>query len=147
MTVDILFQFTKQKGYNHLLLGPVAPGTFGLGNVSIQALDSWQEPGDQTNIQRFTQSYFSDAAIAYLDTKSSDAAYDDASFIRLKNVSLSYTFSEGLFRKVKLSNCRVFVQGQNILTITNYKGLDPETNRSASLPPLRMITGGLQISF
>jgi hypothetical protein len=77
----------------------------------------------------------------------SDRGFSDASFIRLKNISISYTLPENFNSKIKVENIRVFVQGQNVATITNYKGLDPETQSVQSLPPLRVFTGGIQITL
>ena len=49
--------------------------------------------------------------------------------------------------RLKLKNLRLFVLGQNLLTITNYKGLDPETLNVNVLPPLRVIAFGVQVSL
>jgi hypothetical protein len=78
---------------------------------------------------------------------SSDAALTDASFIRVKNISLSYNFPSGLIRKLKMESWRIYLQGRNIATITRYKGYDPETRSGSSLPPLYQITAGMQIAF
>lgn len=51
---------------------------------------------------------------------------EDASFLRLKNLVLGYTFPKELLKKATISNLRVYVQAENILTITGYSGLDPE---------------------
>jgi len=67
----------------------------------------------------------------------------------LKNVSLSYSFSDALKHSLNIhQNVRVYLQGQNLLTFTKYKGFDPE-NASAygALPPLRIITAGLQVTL
>ena len=53
----------------------------------------------------------------------SDADITDASFIRLKNVSLSWQVPEVLLRKLHFQNVRLYVQGQNLFTITKYKGI------------------------
>jgi len=41
----------------------------------------------------------------------------------------------------------VYVQGQNLLTITKYLGLDPETQSFQNIPPLKIITGGIQLTL
>jgi hypothetical protein len=46
-----------------------------------------------------------------------------------------------------MDNCRIYVQAQNLFTITNYIGVDPETQNTSTLPPLRMITAGIDIAF
>ena len=58
---------------------------------------------------------------------------EDGSFLRLKNLVLGYTFPKELMQKATISNLRVYVQAENILTITGYSGLDPEfTNANVS---------------
>lgn len=51
---------------------------------------------------------------------------EDGSYLRLKNVQLAYTFPSSLISKIGLSDCRLYIQGQNMWTATQYSGLDPE---------------------
>jgi hypothetical protein len=74
----------------------------------------------------------------------SDGAVGDASFIRLKNISLSYTIPPVWLQGVA---CRLSVQAQNLLTFTSYKGADPEFTQGGSLPPMRVISAGVQLTF
>jgi len=139
--LDILFQFVKQMGPNYLF--GLYPGARKY-NEPVSVLGRWQKPGDQASIQRFNSDYT--YSNSWFNATQSDAAYSDASYIRLKNLSLSYQMPEKWRQKAHLPNCRIYAQGQNLLTFTNYKGMDPE-NQSASahmLPPLRVITIGLQ---
>jgi len=75
----------------------------------------------------------------------SDAAYSDASYWRLKNLAFSYTVPKTLAGKMKVQNLRVYVQGQNLFTHTDYQGLDPETQNAT--PVLKTLTGGIQITL
>ncbi len=75
----------------------------------------------------------------------SNAVWGNASYIRLKNVSLRYDLSE-YAKKIKLSRATVYVNAQNLLTFTNYKGMDPET-KGITLPPVKTITAGIQLSL
>lgn len=145
-TLDFLFQFVKQTGQNYFSsFSP--PGFFNV-NQPVEVLNRWQQPGDDTDIQQFTTSSFTDAGQAYLiSRREGDNTVVDASFIRLKNVSLSYNFPTSLIERLKLQNVRVYAQGQNLLTFSDYLGLDPETQSSTVLPPLRTITGGIQFTF
>ncbi|EDM35838.1 putative outer membrane protein [Pedobacter sp. BAL39] len=88
----------------------------------------------------------------------SSAKVVDASFIRLRNVTLSYNLPEKWISKANIRNCRIFATGQNLLTITSYKGFDPETLQynpvgfpmplpAPVFPPLLAITGGIQFSL
>ncbi len=137
--LDVFFQFVKQNGGIYLY---DAPGKF--VNQSVEVLDRWQNPGDKTNTQKFTQG-FGDAFLAFYYLQGSDARVIDASYIRLKNVSISYLFPKDFVKKLGIQKLKLYLQGQNLLTITNYDGLDPETG--FSLPPLRVITAGLQVTL
>lgn len=53
---------------------------------------------------------------------------EDGSYIRLKNVTLAYNFSKSLINKISLTNLKVYVSATNLLTITKYKGFDPEVS-------------------
>jgi TonB-linked SusC/RagA family outer membrane protein len=143
LQLDVFFQFVKQTGR-------VYPSGFGIPGFAINqpviVLDRWRKSGDKSDIQKFTQTP-GQAQQAYTDAVTySDKVIGDASFIRLKNLSLSYSLPEKLVQKAFIQNCKVYVQCQNLFTITNYEGLDPET-QSISLPPLRMFTSGIQLIF
>jgi len=141
--LDFLVQFVKQTAPNYLLNFQI-PGLFGQ-NLPVAVLGAWQKPGDNASIEKYTQSNV-DVANAYSNYVASDASISDASFIRLKNISLFYSLPEGWQRKMHLQNTRLYLQAQNLFTVTNYLGLDPETQGWA-LPPLRMITGGIQVGL
>jgi TonB-linked SusC/RagA family outer membrane protein len=146
---DFLFQFVKQSGAEYLYNDK--PGTFNLDqgyNQPVTVLNRWQTPGDVRPIQRFSQN--GSVTTSYSYARFSDQAYGDASYIRLKNVSLSWSLPQGWKKNAHFLNGRVYIQGQNLLTFTDYKGLDPETKgstNSISLPPLRVITVGIQVGF
>ncbi|TKG91968.1 TonB-dependent receptor [Puteibacter caeruleilacunae] len=83
---------------------------------------------------------------------------EDGSFVRLRNVTLGYTFNEDLLKKVKLSSARVYFSGQNLLTITDYSGFDPELSSTGNsdtkvgldaspYPSAKIYTIGLDIKF
>lgn len=145
-TLDFLFQFTKQYGFDLLTLG--APGFFStsystqvLGNQLSTVMQRWRKPGDNTIYQRFS----SNASNSY--TNSGDLAYKNLSFVRMKNVVLSYNIEGRLKQRIKMQQLRLYINAQNLFTITRYQGLDPETQSIFSLPPLRMVTIGVQTSF
>ena len=77
----------------------------------------------------------------------SDAVFADASFIRLRNLSFSWRLPEKWKNNVHLQNGKLYMHCQNLLTITKYKGMDPETQNVFSLPPLRVLTVGVQINL
>lgn len=141
-----LFQFVKQTGYNYLGTAFTAPGFY--GNQPTEVLARWQHPGDHTTVQRFTQDYASDAYNSFSNAVYyGDNAISDASFIRLKNLVFSYSLPSAACERLHLKATRVFVQGQNLLTITGFKGMDPETQYMIYLPPLKVWTAGIKVTF
>ncbi|MEI9806651.1 MAG: hypothetical protein WDO16_01520 [Bacteroidota bacterium] len=139
--LDFLFQFVKQTGSDALLN---LTGAFASA-VPAYMLDRWQKPGDNATYQRLgTQSPVTTAANLY---SSSDQVIGDASFIRLKNLAVSWILPKRWMDKIHADNARLFIQGQNLLTITDFKGLDPERPAGFNLPPLRVITAGIQFTF
>jgi hypothetical protein len=147
--LDFFLQFTKQLGANYLQQvyngNPVGSR---FSNLPIALLNRWQKPGDDANIQRFTTSSFgipaSDAASTFIN---SSGVYSDASFIRFKTFSFSYTFDNNYLKKLKIEQCRIYMNAQNLFTVTNYQGNDPETQSFYSLPPLKTLVLGLQLTL
>jgi hypothetical protein len=144
-TLELLLQFVNQMGENIVPEAyAVMPGV--MGNQPVQVLDRWQKPGDVEPFQRFSQNYAGSAFNARNYISYSDLSYGNASYIRLKNLSLSWQFSKTTIERLHLQNLRLFVQGQDLFTITKYFGLDPETQGS-SLPPIKVLTAGFQITI
>ncbi|MEO5996672.1 MAG: TonB-dependent receptor [Chitinophagaceae bacterium] len=73
--------------------------------------------------------------------------YEDASFARLKDLSLAYQLPESLITRIKISGLKVFVTGRNLATITKYKGLDPEFSNQYGLPLQREIVFGATLTL
>jgi hypothetical protein len=142
LTLDILFQFTKQLGRNHWGSDGVIPG--GFANQPSIVLDRWQNEGDVSDIQRFSSGLNPEAQQAFRNYTQSDGAVSDASYLRLKTLSLSYLVSQKSNSKI---GCEVYLRGQNLLTFTNFIGLDPETRNKQTIPPLRFISIGTQLTF
>ena len=136
--LNILFQFVKQTG-TKLSLG--TPGF--MTNQPVSVLDRWQSPGDVTDTQLFVRN----SSRTYGYYTSSDAFITDASFIRLKNVSISYTLPKVLLERIHLADAKIFINGQNLLSLTKYEGLDPEFPSISYLPSLRVISAGFNVTF
>ncbi|HEX8428619.1 TonB-dependent receptor [Hymenobacter sp.] len=90
-------------------------------NQTTDQLNRWRNPGDITNVP---QARYGDAN----GTQTSSRWIEDGSFFRIKSVTLSYTLPTVWAKKALLQSARVYVTGQNLATITNYKGYDPEVN-------------------
>ncbi len=162
LSLDIFFQFVNQESIT-ADWGPTVSVYGAMANKDVSALDRWMKPGDITNIPRASATSANAANVAFRNFyRSSSAAWGDASYIRLKNVALSYDLS-GVLKKIKLNGGSIYVLGQNLWTITNYKGLDPEINgfdrrfvfpinpfgsvKTQALPVLRTITVGMKLSL
>jgi TonB-linked SusC/RagA family outer membrane protein len=145
--LDFTFQFVKQSGFNGAYLGlPGGVETLaGWGNQLVDVLNRWQKTGDITKIQKFNQDY--SGYYNYTYATISDQFYSDISFVRLKNVSLLWQLPNMWVRPLHIQSGSLYVQGQNLLTFTNYKGFDPEAMSFVSLPPLRVITMGIRVGF
>jgi len=139
--LSFLFQFVKQLNYSPEY-STGRPGA--MGNQPPAVMDRWQQPGDIASHQQYTTGANPLAADAGGKYFESNAIVTDASFIRLKNIALSYTLPDNLIKSVQ---CRLTFEAQNLLTITPYKGADPEFRFAGYLPPLRTITTGLQLNF
>ena len=115
-------------------------GRFATYNQSKRLLQRWQKPGDVTDIPRHGEY-----------TEFDSRLLEDASFLRLKNVMLSYTLpSEVLENQNIFRGVRFYVQAQNLLTFTHFSGLDPEGTSNiyaAQYPMARQFTFGLDVTF
>ncbi|TMI61529.1 MAG: SusC/RagA family TonB-linked outer membrane protein [Bacteroidetes bacterium] len=140
-SLDLFFHFVQQDGLSSINF--VAPGN--RSNQTILVLDRWQHKGEITDIQKFSTT---GAAVTQFSLYSnfSSARVVNASFIRLKNVSLSYQFDKKLIEKFKIESLKVYFQGQNLFTFTPYEYGDPETLSYYTLP-LRMLSVGIQVIF
>jgi len=73
--------------------------------------------------------------------------YDPASFIRVKDVSLSYEFNSDLIEKAGLSRLRIYLTGRNLMTFTKWRGLDPELSDQEAIPLQKEYVFGLSLGF
>lgn len=144
-TLTMFFQYDKllQPSYVDRAIS-VIPG--GLSNQPVQILDRWQRPGDNATYMRFSTGRNSQIAQAYYPLTQSSAFFTNASFLRFKNLSLSYTFKPEFLQHAGIKSLQIFFEGQNIATFTPYKGADPESAGMGN-PLLKTYTGGLQFSF
>ena len=115
-------------------------GRFASYNQSNRLLKRWKQPGDITDIPRHG-----------VYTEFDSRLLEDASFLRLKNLMLSYNLPSELLRKTRaIRGLRVYGQAQNLLTFTNFSGLDPEGTSNlyaAQYPMSRQFTFGLDLMF
>lgn len=150
LTLSLFFQFAEQRALTYLsgMYGQSnMPGL--LGNVPVIALDRWRQPGDIAQVQRATAAagnYDAFSAGGYF--VQSTGAYSDASYIRLKTASLSYTFPANVIRKAGMESLTAYANAQNLLTITRYEIGDPELpGVVGGIPMQRTIAFGLLFNF
>jgi TonB-linked SusC/RagA family outer membrane protein len=92
------------------------------GNRSKDMLyNSWKQQGDVAKLPRLNASDGTSQQV-------SSYFIEDGSYLRLKNIQLTYTVPSKLLGKAKMDNAQIYVQGQNLMTLTKYTGLDPDIN-------------------
>jgi len=141
--LDFSLQIVKQIGYNYWSGGALLyAGAFNYNEPVELIGNTWDKPDDHSEFGRLSTVGASNASNAVYST----FALTDASFIRLKNAALSYNLPQSWQKNLHLKNARIYIDGENLLTFTNYFGLDPESG-SLNLPSLRTIVVGIHTSF
>ena len=116
-------------------------------NQSVDALRRWQKPGDVTDIPRYELN-------STINNLHSNRLLEDASYLRLKNVSVGYNLPSDIVSKAMFEQVRVSVSATNLWTLTKYSGSDPEVSTLDgstaaqgidffTLPQVRTITIGI----
>jgi TonB-linked SusC/RagA family outer membrane protein len=144
--LSVVLNFMKQTGKNLLFTNQAPPFTspINMPTFFLNQVSHWQKTGDISKLQKYSDDYTAQTAYSY--ASQSDLAYSDASFIRCKNVSLSYQFNSQWIKHLHLNGANVYFSAQNLFTITHYMGYDPET-QGTILPPSRTVTVGIQITL
>jgi TonB-linked SusC/RagA family outer membrane protein len=88
----------------------------GEDNQTTRMIGRWKKPGDITQFPKAGDSYKSSRFI------------EDGSFLRVKNITLSYNFNKKWIKYVGMKSARIYASIQNLYTFTNYFGMDPEVN-------------------
>lgn len=136
-------QFTGMFGrymYNNERWFTENPSFASSNNQTTDMFNMWQKPGDITNIAAADAEYHSDSHLV-----------EDASFVRLKYLQLSYSLPKKWMDATRfIKDAKIFFVGRNLLTFTDYKGYDPEVDTSVNLggyPNTRQYSIGAQITF
>jgi hypothetical protein len=114
-------------------------------NQYIESLARWQKPGDITTFAKYSTRLSS--TIANSDLALSTAGFSDASYIRVRNVALSYQFKPSVLQRARLQNLRLYLLAQNLFTFTRVRQYDPEMISQSMVAPQRVLTGGFQITL
>jgi len=97
---------------------------FGLDNQTVEMLKYWKREGDVTDVPRPELDMNNGA-------RTSSRYVSDGSYFRIKTVTLGYNLPKSLLSTIKFTSVRIYATAQNLFTITNYKGNDPEINYTA----------------
>lgn len=162
----------KNFQLNFLIQGSQGNNIFNEGRIRMEA------PGEGTSanlLNRWTPQHQNTDVPAFIDQRTREQAnlvnkikisgdqrigrwVEDGSYVRLKNITLSYNFPKSVLGGIYLTNLRLYVSGTNLITITKYSGYDPEVssfnNNDAQIgvdfsnyPPSKIVTVGLNVSF
>ncbi len=145
--LDFLFSFRAQKASTGLsYLNNI--GLLGT-NLPKKAFDKiWLSPASTDAVlAKPSQNRNSPTSQSTTLYRTSAAAYGDASFIRLRNVSLSYLLPERYVKHLHVGGVRCYVQAENLFKLSNYELGDPEVGAFYIVPPLRTFVFGLQVTL
>ncbi|MEP1487525.1 MAG: SusC/RagA family TonB-linked outer membrane protein [Algibacter sp.] len=148
-TVNAFFNFR----YNQKLINIARMETESLSNLDNQstaALRRWRFEGDVTDIPRANLNN-------PVNTLGSDRFLEDASFLRMKYITFKYNLPKPFINKLNFTNASVYITGTNLLTFTEYSGVDPEAGNSSDwkklgydtnqTPRPEQVTLGVNLSF
>ncbi|MFT4202633.1 MAG: SusC/RagA family TonB-linked outer membrane protein [Chitinophagaceae bacterium] len=156
VTLDFSFQYVHRYGTkNATLTTNYNPYGYAMTNQSTALLDRWTSTNTDAYFPKASASYSS----LYSTLASSDYNWGDASYLKLRNVNISYSVPKKWLRKLNITNLSVYAQGQNLYTWKKQKFVyDPNTTVSGTgsslgtgtyiaLPQLRTIVFGINCSF
>ena len=138
--LSVLFQGQGRARYYYApLMDPVS------GNVEREAAEkAWTLNNSDSDWPRLGSN------VSNGHTTRSSFYYRDASFLRLKNVELGYTFNQAMFgTKVGIRSLRIYIAGYNLLTFSGLKNVDPETDDESyqNYPQMRIFNAGVKLTF
>jgi TonB-linked SusC/RagA family outer membrane protein len=122
----------------------------GVGNLAKEMIMSWNGKGTSNTLPRVAYNS------TYTNYVASDFYVEDGSFLRCRTLQLGYTLSSSLVRRASLSSVRIYINTQNLFTLTKYKGFDPEISNSNALrsgvdngqyPASRIYTLGINLQL
>lgn len=144
LSFDFTVNYTKRVGLNMLAQQGFPFGYMGINGGTFW-LNRWQKSGDITNVPRVSTNFANWSRHNYY--KESTGAYSDASYARLQNVSIRYAVNPQWLTRLHVKDLSVYLQGQNLLTFSDYNGLDPENLDAGTIPPMRVFTAGINLTF
>jgi TonB-linked SusC/RagA family outer membrane protein len=140
LRLDALFSYVSGNDLYNNDRNNIENPAYLFDNLAKVMIDEWRTPGQVTDIPAADNPFFSGTS----------RFVESGDFIRLRNVNLSYSLPANLIDKLKIASLRMFLQGQNLLTFTDFRGFDPELSGNligSQYPALRTVTIGVNIGF
>ena len=119
-------------------------------------IDPWSPTNVNGKDPRLAVDQGNDPTVATNNLAETSRWLENASYVRIRNLEIGYILPRKTMSGLGVANARVFISGQNLLTITGYKGLDPDVVGNGILqrgfdtgnwPPSRVLSGGIQFDF
>ncbi|MBD0402195.1 TonB-dependent receptor [Flammeovirga sp. EKP202] len=146
LELSLLFSYSYgNKVYNHDYATSMHDGQAPGNNLAADALNAWTPDNIYTDVPRYV--------INNTDrgNEMSSRFMEDGSYIRLKNVTLAYRLPSRLCNKMGISGLRAYVSGENLWTLTSYKGFDPEMSingvTGSNIPGVKVVSTGFNLDF
>jgi len=140
LNADFSFVLGKYMVNNDYFLAASSGNAINGFNQDRDMLNIWKKPGDCTDLPAFKY-----------DTQFDTHVLENASFLRLKNLSLSYDLPQSLLAPTRvISGVRLNFTARNLFTVTKYRGLDPETDSNltyGTFPATRQFILGIDVAF
>lgn len=133
------------KAYNSDYVANMHDGTSSGTNLAVDAANAWTPNNRYTDVPRYVINNKDQSE------QMSSRFIEDASYVRLKNVNISYNLPQSTCEAWKLNSLKAYVSAENLFTLTNYKGFDPEvaingiTNNN--IPGVKVVTVGFKIEL
>ena len=120
------------------------PTLIAVANMSTSMNNIWRQPGDITDMPS--------TATGSTRNLLTDRYVENASYLRMRNITLAYTLQRDILDRIPISGARIYIQGANLITWTGYRGFDPEANAFRvtdffNYPTPRILTLGLDLQF
>lgn len=126
ISLEVFFQYSGgNQAINGDLYNNYASGSTA-DNQLVNQLNRWQKPGDITNVARSYNGGVIDGFDQQFSSFGTTQFLSDASYVRLKQVTLSYSLPSKIISRLKMTKCNVFFQGLNLWTYSRFNGIDPE---------------------
>jgi len=119
-------------------------------------IDPWSSSNPNGSDPRLAVDVPADPGVSLNNMAQTSRWLEDGSYVRLRNIEIGYSFPDNTLMKTGISNVRVYISGQNLVTITKYKGLDPDVQGTGIItrgfdagnwPASRIYSVGLQFGF